>query len=53
MKRIVIVIAAMLLLGALLSSCSFETSMCPAYSQHNKLTPQGAKAQLKYTKRKI
>jgi hypothetical protein len=40
-------------LGALLSSCSFETTMCPAYSQHNKLTPHGAKAQLKYIKRRV
>jgi hypothetical protein len=53
MKRIVFALAAILLLGALLSSCSFKTTMCPAYSQHNKLTPHGAKAQLKYIKRRV
>ncbi|QOI97887.1 MAG: hypothetical protein HRU69_10505 [Flammeovirgaceae bacterium] len=53
MKRIVILIALVLLLGTLLSSCSFTSSMCPAYSHQNKLTPYGEKAQLKYTKRRI
>lgn len=53
MKRIVILLAAIILLGALLSSCSFETSYCPAYSQQNKITPHGVKAQMKYIKRRV
>lgn len=53
MKRIVIFIALILLIGTLLSSCSFTSSMCPAYSHQNKLTPHGEKAQIKYIKRKI
>ncbi len=53
MKRIVILLAAIILLGALLSSCSFETSYCPAYSQQNKITSHGVKAQMKYIKRKV
>lgn len=53
MKRIVIFIVLVLLLGTLLSSCSFTSSMCPTYSHQNKITPFGEKAQLKYSKRRI
>jgi hypothetical protein len=35
-----------------LSSCSFETFQCPAYSHQNKRTKHGHKAQTKYHKQK-
>jgi hypothetical protein len=34
-----------------LSSCSFETYQCAAYSHHRKPTKHGHKAQAKYHKR--
>jgi len=40
-----------LLIVICLSSCSFETYQCPAYSQSTKTTKYGAKAQAKYIKR--
>jgi hypothetical protein len=53
MKRVVILIALVLLVAAMLSSCSFETSMCAAYSHQNKITKHGEKAQMKYIKKRI
>jgi len=51
MKRIAITLSVIACIA--LSSCSFETSHCPAYSHHNKITKHGEKAQDKYVKRKI
>jgi outer membrane lipoprotein-sorting protein len=53
MKRIVILLAALLLIIVFLSSCTFEVYRCPAYSQQNKMTTHGLKAQMKYIKRKV
>ncbi|MCW5910013.1 MAG: hypothetical protein KIT62_03005 [Cyclobacteriaceae bacterium] len=49
MKKTLLLLA----LVAILASCTFETYQCPAYSQVNKITKQGEKAQAKYGKRKI
>ncbi len=51
MKRIALTLSVVACI--VLSSCSFETSHCPAYSSHNKITKHGEKAQDKYVKRKI
>jgi hypothetical protein len=51
MKRTIVGLSLIACLA--LSSCSFEISSCPAYSNHNKMTKHGAKAQEKYAKRKI
>lgn len=51
MKRVAIALSVIACIA--LSSCSFETSHCPAYSSHNKITKHGEKAQEKYMKRKI
>ncbi|HRJ30829.1 MAG TPA: hypothetical protein PLV21_15365 [Cyclobacteriaceae bacterium] len=51
MKRIVLLLSVVTCI--VLSSCSFETSHCPAYSHHNKITKHGEKAQDKYVRRKI
>lgn len=49
MKKIVILLG--LLTVILLSSCSFETFQCPAYSESTKTTKHGAKAQARYYKK--
>jgi hypothetical protein len=49
MKKIILVCFVALIA---LSSCSFETFQCPAYSHHNKRTKHGHKAQTKYHKHK-
>lgn len=51
MKKLLFLVGVILVM--LMSSCSFEnySTMCPTYSQHNKTTKHGEKAQLKYAKR--
>lgn len=37
----------------LMTSCALETYQCPSYSQTNKTTKHGEKAQAKYARKKI
>lgn len=52
MKNLIMI--AGLIVVVIMSSCSFDTysTHCPTYSHHNKTTKHGAKAQMKYAKRK-
>jgi hypothetical protein len=50
MKKLLLIVMALLVLAMALTSCSFETSMCPSYGGTKRMTNHGHKAQARYTK---
>jgi hypothetical protein len=50
MKKILLLVMVVLLFAMALTSCSFETSMCPSYGGIKRKTSYGHKAQAKYAR---